>query len=465
MSSLDVNEIRSVDGQPVRFPNGINTAPRNAIIGAAGEIGFGIGAFHNSARYGLFPLAGAEDIEAPTYGNYQSSNGSIFGCIPKCYYRIGHPNNDTYGTYGHNSIQIEGADVFVDQAAANANGFAMPRSFIDGGRELAARFVSKYLCSRDGDSVLSIPNAVPISLTTSGDYTNSADMPGCSGILADAITLSRLIIPGHSHCMSAFDQSLLALLMLAHAQASTSASACAWFDGTDTMNFVKGCNDNALGDTNDPEILYATAGDAGSAAKPLTGSGAPFAKTTHNGQASGIADLNGLLWQVLIGITAPGSTATDTAQLPHGDVYVLKESVSLASLTGGHNGATDAWGDAAHLATLYDARSALLPWADATDRGCFGNGASQVFDEALSGDGWLRTNAGIPQDTDAMSASGSNLFGQDGNYRYNRSNMCVRGSGPWGSASAAGVFYRHWNNYRSPANDYSGFRASVPAFG
>ena len=45
-----------------------------------------------------------------------------------------------------------------------------------------------------------------------------------------------------------------------------------------------------------------------------TGSGMPFAKTTHNGQACGIADLNGLLWEIVIGVT-----------ILDGSYYILKK--------------------------------------------------------------------------------------------------------------------------------------------
>jgi hypothetical protein len=275
------------------------------------------------------------------------------------------------------------------------------------------------------------------------------------------------VIPGASHCASIFQQSAIALLSLAHAQAATSAAFCAWYDPAGTNNFPKGCNNGALGDTNDPSVLYATAGDAGAAAKPLTGSGSPFAKTTHNGQANGIADVNGSLWQCGLGVTSPGTSGTENVQILDGSLYVLKESVAMASLTGGWNGATDAWGNASHLATLYDAQSAFLPWGDSTAVARFGNGSNRVFHPAASGADWLRTNIGIQQDNDAMSAGGTNLFGNDQVWQNNRSNVFPLSGARWSDTSLAGVFARAWSIPRSLANINHGFRAAraFPAFG
>lgn len=465
MSTLRVNRIETLDGAPLRLANGISTATDAALIGVPGTKGFGVGSYYNSARFGLFPLAGADDIESDTYGNYQSSNGSVFVFVPKFYYRLASTQNPTYAEYGLNSIGIAGTDRFVNELAANASGYAMPRAFKDGGREIDGFFMMKYIASRDGETVLSLPNTVPISLTTSADYTRSQGMSGCTGILADAVVLSRTVVSGLSHCASLFQYSAIALLSLAHAQAATSAAHCAWFDASNTTNFPKGCNDNLLGDVDDSSVLYVTAGDVGSATKPLTGSGAPFNKTTHNGQNNGIADVNGSMMELGLGVTSPGASATDSTQIQDGNVYVLKDSVALKDLLGGHTigaaGGPNAWGDAAHLATLYDAKTAFLPWADATDWQRFGNGSNRVFDPALTGDGWLRTNTGVPQGTDAISSGGTNLFGADGCYRYNRANVAPLVSGQWSGSSIAGVFYRYWNSHRTFTFHILGFRAAV----
>jgi len=436
------------------------------LIGAPGTQGFGVGVATNLPS-GFSEMTGTTDPASDNYGNYQYTDGSIMCFVPRFYYRIGHASNPTYGDYGANSIDVKGIDTYADEAAANAAGYAMHRAFIDGGQVLDGFFYDKYLASKDGStSCKSVKNGVPISLTTDANYTNSNGMVTpdgtCTGILADAVMLSRARGAGF-HCHTVFQVSAVALLSLAHAQASSSSTHCAWYDAAGTTNYPKGCNNNALSDVDDSGVTFATAGDSGNANKPQTGSGSPFAKTTHNGQSCGIADVNGSMFQVALGITSPGSSATDTAQVASGDVYALKESVAAADLKAGWNSTNDAWGNAAHLATLYDLQTGLLPWGSATGAVYFGNGTNQVFDEATSGAGWLRTACGIQQDTDAMSASGTSLFGQDYCYQYNRANLFVPCAGHWSFSVSAGVFYRHWRSSRSIGSTIYGWRAARPA--
>jgi hypothetical protein len=431
-------------------------------IGAQGAQGFGCNAYPGDpadlAALGLTAMSGTTDKAHANYGNYQHSNGGISVFVPRFYYRIGSASSPRYATYGLNAVDV--TSDFADEATANAAGYALHRALKDGGATKLGFFADKYLASKDGTgSCKSVANGVPISLTTSATYTNSNGMTGCTGILADAVVLSRARGAGW-HCQTIFQSAAIALLALAHGQAAASTTYCAWYDSGLTTNFPKGCNNNALADTSDAGVTYTTAGDSGSANKPKTGSGSPFAKTTHNGQACGVADINGCMYQVLIGITSPGANATDTTQITNGNVYTLKESVAAANLTGGWNTGANAWGGASHLATYYDAQTGLLPWGATTGWEYFGNSTNRVFDPATSGAGWLRTACGIPQDTSATSAGGTNLYGNDGCYRYNIANLFVRSAGNWGDAASAGAFYRDWGSSRSLSNIYYGFRAS-----
>ena len=101
--------------------------------------------------------------------------------------------------------------------------------------------------------------------------------------------------------------------------------------------------------------------------KPLAGSGSNFAKTTHNGQDNGVADLNGTLYEYGLGLTAPTTPVA-------GFIWVLKESTPFASLTNGLDGATDAWGSETHLNTLYTKTAVGI-----TKTNKWGNGDSPVF--------------------------------------------------------------------------------------
>jgi hypothetical protein len=194
--------------------------------------------------------------------------------------------------------------------------------------------------------------------------------------------------------------------------------------------------------------------------KPLTGSASNLAKTTHNGQSCGVTDVNGAMWQVMLGLTQAGASATDTATNTTGDAYTLKRSVALASLTGGYGGSTDAWGTASNLATNYDLTTGFLPWTSTTGWNYFGSGSNAVFSGATSGTDYLRSCSGIAALT-GMDAAGTSQFGNDGNYRYTRANMFPVASGRWNDAALAGVFYRRWNSFRSDDNYSLGFRAAA----
>ena len=429
-------------------------------IGKQGEQGFGVGVYPFDLPAGFSALAGTFNKASAEYGNYQYSNESVLVFIPKFYYRIGHASSPRYATYGLNAIDIVGIETFANEAAANAAGYALHRAFIDGGAEKSGFFIDKYLASKNGTtSCRSVVNGNPISLTTNASYNPSNGMTGCTGILADAVVLARSRGAGTFNVSSVFMYSALALLSLAHAQASTSTAHCAWYDVTN--NFPKGCNSGALSDINDASVTFTSAGNSGDANKPLTGSGNPFAKTTHNGQSCGVADLNGAMWQVMLGITNAGASATDAAQVANGNAYVLKRSVSLSSLTGGWNGANDAWGDAANLATKYDLVSGLFPWGSATGVVYFGNGSNQVFSGAASGVSYSRTACGIQDTTNGTSASGTNQFGTDYCNRYNFTNLFPLAAGSWGLAAGSGVFCRGWFFLRSLVGEVVGFRAAA----
>lgn len=433
-------------------------------IGKQGEQGFGVGVYPFDLPSGFSALAGTFNKASAEYGNYQYSDGSVMVFVPKFYYRIGHPSSPRYATYGLNAVDIVGIETFASEAAANAAGYALHRAFKDGGSVKSGFFVDKYLASKNGStSCRSVKDGVPISLTASTSYTNSNGMVTsdgtCTGILADAILLSRSRGVGMFNVASIFIYDALATLSLAHGQESTSATHCDWYDATN--NFPKGCNNGSLADANDSSVTFVTAGDSGATAKPKTGSGNPFAKTTHNGQACGVADLNGSMWQVMLGVTSPGSSATDTAQVANGNAYVLKTSVALSSLRAGWNGTNDAWGDATNLATKYDLISGFFPWGSATGLVYFGNGSNQVFSGATSGTSYLRKCCGVQETTAGASASGTNQFGADGCYQYNKANLLPLGSGVWSDAANAGVFYRYWNSSRSGNSMLLGFRAAA----
>lgn len=437
---------------------GAASGPAGGLIGTQGAQGFGVGTYPVTLPSGFSELTGTQTASSANYGNYTYSDGSVMVFVPRFYYRIGSASSPRYATYGANAIDIVGTDTYATEAAANAAGYAMHRAFIDGGSTKYGFFIDKYLCSKNGTtSGKSIQNGNPISLTTNTNYNPSNGMTGCTGILADAVVLSRARGSGVFNCASIFMYDALAKLSLAHAQASTSTTNCAWYDATN--NFPKGCNNGSLADTNDTSLTFSNA-TPGVDTKPLTGSASNLAKSTHNGQSSGVADINGAMWQVMLGVTMAGTSATDTTQNTTGNAYVLKTSVALSALTGGYGGANDAWGSTSNLATNYDAITGFLPWTSTTEWNYFGSGSNQVFSGATSGTDYLRSCSGIAIQT-GMDATGTALFGNDGNYRYGTANLFPLASGIWVDGAQAGVFHRFWLYFRSGVDLTIGFRAAA----
>jgi hypothetical protein len=425
-------------------------------IGIPGEQGFGVGYINPSALpSGFTALEGCYDKLSNNYGNYKYSDGSIMVFIPKFYYRINHSNNPTYVTYTPNDVDIVGADVFDSREAAALIGYALHRAFIDGGVEQDGVFVDKYMCSNNGGIASSIAGGNPIS--THPDHN---PISGLNGITVNAYysCIDAAKTRGDNFaCTSRFIQSALALLSLAHGQASVNATYCAWYDVED--NYPKGCNNDALRDVDDTNLLYVSDGYSNCG---KTGSSNSLSKTTHNGQACGVADLNGLMYEVNLGMTRPGTSPTDTSQ--QNDTtkfFVLKESVSLKDLTSDWGSSTSAWGDETNLLTKYDQID--IPYIDYSGVYMkFGNGSNQVISSELdnTSDGYKLSGLGFPVNGNGQSSSGTKLFGNDALYNYHRANMCLLSCFYWDNSSYAGVFACNLYFYRYPSNSYVGLRVA-----
>lgn len=429
-------------------------------IGVAGALDFGVApSSENFASLGLSEMTGTTISGHDNWGNYQHSDTSIVVHIPKFYYRVGNASAPQYATYGLNSLEIVGTETFATEAAANLAGYALHRAFIDGGAEKGGFFFDKYLASKksgDTNKAVSVKNGNPIGLTTNATYTPSSTMTGCTGILADAVTLSRARGTGWNN-VSVFMVGAIAMLSLAHAQMSSTVTNCAWYNAT--YNFPKGCNNGSRADVNDTSVTWTASPDT--AAKGLTGSASTFAKSTHNGQNSGIADVNGLMYQVALGMTNAGANATDSVAIATNTLYVLKKTAYLKDLTAGWNAATDAWGNAGSLATRYDAVTSPITISSGVDSK-WGNGANQVLSADVSGVAHDLCGF-LPKNDAAADATGTNQFGNDYLYKYNLANMYVLSAGVWDDSAFAGSFYRVLNISRSSGYGNRSFRACAYA--
>ena len=286
-------------------------------IGTPGGAGFGVGVCPSTPA-GFSALAGTTTPGHDNYGNYQYRDGSIMCWVPAFYYRVGHADNPTYAAHGVNSVDVKPESAFASPAAANSAGYALHRAFIDSGSQKRGFMVDKYMCSKaatgTGWIASSVKNGLPIS--THADHNPIADLTACSGnahYFAIDAAHARDGVDGAINpssiffCNSRFITGAMALLSLAHGQAATAADSCAWYDAAGVISFPKGCNNNALADANDTAVKwesdgYSNCGKTGSAGYG-GGAGNIFAKSTHNGQNCGVADLNGLMWEISTGIT------------------------------------------------------------------------------------------------------------------------------------------------------------------
>lgn len=407
------------------------TSGGGGTIGEAGQPGFGCGTYPGPQSdldaIGLTPMSGYDDPTSENYGNYQHSLGSIMVFIPAFAMRFGRSTAPSYSRDGANAVEIGAPEL------AGIDGWVLHRAFIDGGQQKLGFFVDKYLCSKkSGNSnvAVSVKNANQISLSTS--YENSSSMTGCSGLIYDAITLSRARGEAYA-CVSAFQWSALSILSLACGQAATSAENCAWYDANHSINFPKGCNNGSRGDTNDSSVSFSQHSKYSSFGK--TGSGTPFAKTTHNGQSCGVADVNGCMYQPLLGIYQTSSGGT---------FAVAKESYKMHDFTNGN------YNTSSNFDTVSGFYSSTAKW---------GNGSNCVFTTETSGA--KRAMCGVFPVSIGASSGGTALFGNDYARFYANTSCVVLAAGSCSGASVAGVWYRdgYYDGWNVDSFDV-GFRAA-----
>ena len=424
------------------------------IIGTPGLQGFGVGVCDPAILpANMTPLTGYKDKSSDNYGNYQYADGSIVVYIPRFYYKI---------TAGTNDVDIKGIDTYANQAAANAASYALHRSFIDGGIEQRGFFVDKYMSSKNawgtGYISSSLKSGNPIS--TASIHNPIADLTAC-----DTNAYFETIDAAHArdgidgavnassnwNVISKFQMGACAMLSLAHAQASSATTYCAWYDAT--YNYPKGCNNNALKDYDEvtngagtgDDLLYVSDGYSQSA---KTGSGVPFAKSTHNGQNCGVADLNGLMYEINIGITNNGT-----------NFYAANEATAMKDFTSGNSTATDHWG-ANGIAAMMSILT--VPYVTGNDGWIyFGNSTNQVLSEDVSGNDRLLTGLGLPDSISGLSGAGTNQFGKDGLYRYICNELCVLSCTCWYKRTGAGLWAVALFDYRAYSSGYIGFRSCL----
>lgn len=421
------------------------TSGRANDIGAPGGRGFGVGVCPSPLPAGMSEIGGCRNPASANYGNYQFSDASVMVWIPAFYYKWGTGANGV----ALNEVTIKPESFFADVAAANTAGYALHRAFYDGGAAQRGVFVDKYLASNNSGTASSLANGIVLTSAQRGGLTTAKfnSLTGTpalnfSGALASAKTRGASFF-----CSSRFIFAALAMLSYAHARASTATTYCAWYHATN--NFPKGNNNNALSDAQDATVTWTYDGNAAYLGVGKTGSASTFAKSTHNGQNCGVADLNGLVWEITPGLTSNGT-----------NLYILKTSAAMKSVTAGNTLATDLWG-ATGIAALYDDLGTTYGALTDSDTAKLFGSASQVFSEATSGNAWNAAGMGIPL---VGGVGGTNAFGNDGLWDYapsGRNELCPISGGSWSNSSYAGVWALALPDVRTSSNDYVGFRAAL----
>lgn len=408
-------------------------------IGEAGGQGFGVGVYGGDegdlAAMGLTPMDGCDDPASDNYGNYQHTYGSIMCFVPAFCYRLGNSAAPSYSRDGANALEIRDSSEFagfVPGGTFNGNadmgdGWILHRAFIDGNIMQPGFFMDKYLCSNGGSGRAVSVKGADWAMCYNNSANSTTKTMGGDGCGYDAITFSRN--RGNQYSLTTVYQwSAMAMLSLAHGQAATSASYCAWYDANHTTNFPKG-NTNQLKDYNDSSLSFTTHSYGSPFAK--TGTCSNFAKSTHNGQNCGIADVAGMCNQLMIGAINPSSAS----------LGLMKTSVKAHDFTESNRVSK----------SLHDMFS--------------GNGDGErkfggLYSDS-SGINWAKCGV-IPNST-----SWSNLFGQDSWYEFygNDAGLKAGLGNSWGITSGVfcrsflgsynGGVYNWFNSYF-----YFGFRAS-----
>lgn len=495
-------------------------------IGTPGTAGFGVG-ICPQVPAGFTPMAGCTDPANANYGNYQYSDGSVMCWIPAFRMRRGNAADPGYATYGANTVRVVPVSAHPDEATANADGFYLHRAFINGGVVQPGFFRDKYDCSLNGAIASSIQGVQPLvsgpvaGQTGFASCTANGQAPGNAywGAINAARSRGAKFFPE-----TVFMADAICVLTEAHAQAATATTYCAWYDAAGVTNYPKGNNNNALKDVNDTGVTFTSAGNATYAAFALAGSGAPFAKTTHNGQACGISDVNGNVWKINPGLTSLRTTAAITGASKTNPVQIAAaghgrttgDTVVISSV----DGMTQV-NDRSYKVTVVDANTLSLDGVDGTAFGVYTSGgllyharfyllkptadvaaitsgaaaatdhwgaagAAALFDEITLNFATAYPNNGLAQRygnaangvfgwgtaadrartmagmpaASGMSTAGTNLMGQDYFSQTLVNQLCVISRGSWGYSVNAGSRARGLNPVRPNAIYDAGFAAS-----
>lgn len=401
-------------------------------IGKAGQQGFGVGVYGGSPSdlkaMGLTPMEGCEDPTSDNYGNYIHTNGSVMVFIPAFAIRIGNASAPLYSKYGADTIEI--GDVGLN----GKDGWAIPRGFYDGGKLHSGFFIDKYLCSKDltGKLAVSVKLGEPILLSLANNV-GSTGMPDCGGGATDAIILGRAR-GEHYALVSCYQWAIISLISLTHAQAATSVASCAWYDAAGLTNYPKGNNANTTDpkkDVDDKSIYFSVS--VYSKFASTTGSATPLVKTTHNGQYSGITDVNGNMWQPVLGVSNSTANIFKAAKL----------SVKMHDFTMSNHDSD----------SLFDSYTVAI-----FNQNQWNHWKSPAL---FTPDDPEFPLCGVVPKSSMLSSNGTERFGTDGIYIESITDSMMLVAGSYRTGTNAGVWCRDCGDYWRNRNDAYSFRVAA----
>jgi hypothetical protein len=248
--------------------------------------------------------------------------------------------------------------------------------------------------------------------------------------------------------------SQLAYLSLAHAQALLDSSGVPISGATDNAAWMdvlpyapKGNNNNAMADVNQTALRFdrtdvdgATAtGRAGENNRAFTGaawigsvSTPSVERTTHNGQLSGVVDLNGNHWECAPGLTNTGGT--------NAGYRMVADSVDWGTISSNANILS-----AATVSLIADVSDNGVWWTDANAWVYMIPAIGGTYHPVSSWSGeptrQAMTECLLPREAGtSTSQTSTNHFGGDGLFRRHLNDLLPIAGGNWDSGSSAGVF-------------------------
>lgn len=406
-------------------------------IGIVGRQGFGVG-FPDAtedelAAIGMSPMNGTYDKTSDNYGNFMSDNGGQFVYIPHHYIRYGDQSDPDYDVYGANVLSVKTHDAYNSEAEANADGYFSLRAFYDGSESVnqPGFFMQKY---------------EPNGKTLDGVVYAYGDGTARGMVNIDAPTMmTRARNLGSDYFVASwFMHQTMDAITLLQGQHSTGTANCAWWKSRGGANYPsRGWNRST------PEMY------------------------SHNGQKNGIMAVSFFTWEFCLGVTTPGSSATQgQTAIGNNKIFLLKPTVKMKELTNGFAGSVsskDAWGTAASLAEIYDEFDTTDHFSLTSRRTWYwGNGNNQMFISPVK-NGELDTKARdsfmlIPNSEQSISSSRNTMMGPCLSYNDPTTQnlaLYLHGENVDGDENYQGVFSRLFHGWRTYSDTLRSFRCGA----